>query len=172
MQKIDWKRVGNVYETQFFYDGILIAASLFPDRTTQAIAGQIGAANNDSFGAAFRLSDGRWFHPAVSRVDRVRVYMDSGMNKDRAFANALLEEREAAERFLEAEKGVPHLRLLVVTARRGTIMEKKEIGGLDMPITALNGPSKKYSDLTYEMAVETATKVMKAIRALIDNRAA
>lgn len=172
MQKIDWKRVGSVYEAQFFYDGVLIAASLFPDRTTKAIAGQIGTANDDSFGAAFRLSDGRWFHPAVSRVDRVRVYVDSGMNKDRAFANALLEEREAAERFLEAEKGVPHLRLLIVTARRGTIMEKKEIGGLDMPISLFSGPRNGYSELTYEMAVETAAKVMKVIRALIDNKAA
>lgn len=172
MQRIDWKKVGHVFETQFFHDGILIAAALFPDRTTKAIASQIGTANNDSFGAAFRLPDGRWFHPAVSRVDRVRVYVDSGMNKDRAFANAILEERETAERFLEAEKGVPHLRLLVVTARRGTIMEKKEIGGLNLPFTPHSGPHHEYNKLTREMAAETAAKVLKAIRALIDNKAA
>lgn len=171
MQNIRWRKEGNVYVAQFFYNGISIAAEISPDRTTKAVAGQIGTANHDSFGAALRLPDGRWFHPAVYRIDRARVHIDSGMNKDRAFVNAWMEEREAAERFLEAEKGTPHLRLLVVIAKRGTIMERKEIGGLDMP-TPSGCPSNAYSELANEMAADTATKVIKAIRDLIDHKAA
>jgi hypothetical protein len=172
MKRISWKKEGNVYVAQFFHNGISIAAEISPDRTTKAIAGQIGTANHDSFGATLRLPDGRWFHPAVYRVDRARVHIDSGMNKDRALANAWMEEREAAERFLEAEKGTPHLRLLVVKARRGTVMERKEIGGLDMPIPLFGGPCNAYSELANEMAADTATKVIKAIRDLVDHQAA
>lgn len=172
MKKIIWHKEGNVYVAQFFYNGILIAAEIFPDRTTKAIAGQIGTANHDSFGAALRLPDGRWFHPAVSRVDRARVHINSGMNKDRALVNAWKEEREAVDRFMEAEKGTPHLRLLIVVAKRGIVSERKEIGGLDMPISFFSGPCDVYSEIANEMAADTAEKVIKAIRDLVDNKAA
>jgi hypothetical protein len=172
MQKIRWIKEGNVYVAQFFYNGISIAAEISPDRTTKAVASQIGRANHDSFGAALRLPDGRWFHPAVSRVDRARVYIATGMNKDRALANAWMEESEASVRFLEVEKGTPHLRLLTVKAQRGTVIEKKEMGGLDMPIPLFGGPCGVYSELANEMATDTASKVIKAIRDLIDHKAA
>lgn len=172
MQKILWKKEGNVYVAQFFHDGILIAAQISPDRSTKAIAGQIGTANQDSFGAALRLPDGRWFHPAVSRVDRARVHIQAGINQDRALVSAWREEREAAERFLEAEKGTPHLRLLVVEARRGTVAERKEIGELDMPISFFGGPCKAYDQMASEMAAEAAERVIKAIRDLIDHKVA
>ncbi len=172
MQKIIWRKEGNVYVVQFFYNGISIKAEISPDYTKKSVAGQIGKANQDSFGAALCLPDGRWFHPAVSRVDRARVHLNSGINKDRALANAWMEEREAAERFLEVEKGMPHLRLLVVEARRGSVMERKEMGGLEMPIPLFGGPCKAYTVLANEMAVDTATKVIKAIRDLVDHEAA
>lgn len=172
MQKIIWNKEGNVHVAQFIYNGILIAVELSPDRTTKATAKQIGMANQDSFGAALRLPDGRWFHPTVSRVDRARVHINSGMNKDRALANAWKEEGEAVYRFLEAEKGTPHLRLLVVQAKRGTFIERKEIGGLDMPITRFNGPCEAYSEIAYEMAAETSEKVIKVIRDLVNIKSA
>ncbi|MDD5056575.1 MAG: hypothetical protein PHQ60_02280 [Sideroxydans sp.] len=171
-QKISWKKVGSVYVAEFFLNGISIAAEISPDRTSRAVASQIGRANHDSFGAALRLPDGRWFHPAVSRVDRARVYMNAGMHKDRALANAWMEENEAGMRFLEVENGTPHLRLLTVKAQRGIIMEKKEIGGLDMPIPLFGGPCDAYSELANEMAEETAAKVLKAIRDLVGHKAA
>lgn len=170
--QVHWKKVGRVYVAEFFFEGVLITATLSPDRTTTAAAEQIGTANRESFGAALKLPDGRWFHPTVSRVDRARVHFNSGMSKERALANAWAEEKEAAHRFLDAEKGIPHLYLLVVQAKRGTLHERMETGELDMPVTRFNGPTNGYSKMAIEMAAETSAKVLKVIRSLVDVKAA
>lgn len=172
MQKIIWHKEGNVYVAQFFCNGIEITAELSPDRTAKAVASQIGIANNETIGAALRLPDGRWFHPVVYLVDRARVHLNSGMNKDRALANAWKEEREAADRFIEAEKGMPHLRLLTVVAKRGTFAERKEIGGLSMPISFLWGPCDAYNKIANEMAGDLAKKVIRIISDLTCDKAA
>lgn len=172
MKEITWRKTGNVFEALFFHNGISIKAAIFPDRTSKAVAGQIGTANHDSSGAALRLPDGRWFHPAVTRVERARVHINSGMKQARALANAWAEELEAAQRFQEAEKGTPHLRRLVVEAKRGSIMERKEIGELDMLISFFGGPSDAFSALAIELAGETTERVLKIIRSLVDNKAA
>lgn len=172
MKKVHWDKVGRVYAAEFFFDGILISVELSPDRTTKAAAEQIGIANRDSFGAACQLPDGRWFHPTVSRIDRARVHINAGMGKERALANAWVEEKEAVHRFLDAEKGIPNLYLLVVQAKRGTVIERMELGELDMPITLFSGPCKSYGEIVFEMAAETSARVIKVIRSLLDIKAA